>query len=218
MKMLAVEFSSERRSVAVAVAGAAGDVVVLAEAASPDRHRGALRLVDEALRAARLEREAIECLVVGLGPGSYTGIRAAISLAQGWQLARGVRLLGVSSAGCVAAEAQARGVTGRVAVVIDAQRGEFYLAVYDLGPGERQVSGALKLASRAEVEAEAVGGARLIGPEVTNWFAGAGVIHPQAGTLARLAAGRSDFVPGEKLEPVYLRETTFVKAPPSRSV
>ena len=32
--------------------------------------------------------------------------------------------------------------------------------------------------------------------------------------LATLAAGRTDFVSGQKLEPIYLRETTFVKAPP----
>jgi len=34
--------------------------------------------------------------------------------------------------------------------------------------------------------------------------------------LARLAGGRTDFVPGENLEPIYLRETNFVKAPPTR--
>jgi hypothetical protein len=34
--------------------------------------------------------------------------------------------------------------------------------------------------------------------------------------LARLAAARTNFVAGEKLEPVYLREVNFVKSPPSR--
>jgi hypothetical protein len=32
--------------------------------------------------------------------------------------------------------------------------------------------------------------------------------------LARLAVSRRDFVPGEELKPIYLRETTFVKAKP----
>jgi len=36
-----------------------------------------------ALKQAGLEREAIDCIAVGLGPGSYTGIRSAIALAQG---------------------------------------------------------------------------------------------------------------------------------------
>jgi len=87
------------------------------------RSTKALGLVEEALRQAQLEREQIECLAVGLGPGSYTGIRMAIALAQGWQLARPVKLLGISSADCVAAQARAEGVVGHVQVVIDAQRG-----------------------------------------------------------------------------------------------
>ena len=86
------------------------------------RSTNALGLVEEALRQAQLERAQIECLAVGLGPGSYNGIRLAIALAQGWQLARPVKLLGISSAECLAAQAQAEGIFGRVQVVIDAQR------------------------------------------------------------------------------------------------
>ena len=36
--------------------------------------------------------------------------------------------------------------------------------------------------------------------------------------LGHLAKGRRDFVPAEKLEPIYLREARFVKAPPPRMV
>ena len=74
-------------------------------------------------------------IAVGLGPGSYTGIRAAIAMAQGWQLARGVKLLGVSSAEALAAQAQAENIFGRVNLVIDAQRGEFYLATWEISGG-----------------------------------------------------------------------------------
>ncbi len=42
------------------------------------------------------------------------------------------------------------------------------------------------------------------------------MVFPRAATLGQLAAGRADFVSGEKLEPIYLRETKFVKAPPPR--
>ena len=63
----------------------------------------ALALIDHALREARLEREQIDRVAVGLGPGSYAGIRIAIALAQGWQLARKVSLLGISSADCIVA-------------------------------------------------------------------------------------------------------------------
>ena len=56
-------------------------------------------MIESALAEAKIEREQIEVIAVGLGPGSYTGIRAAISVAQGWQLARGVKLLGVEQRG-----------------------------------------------------------------------------------------------------------------------
>jgi len=150
---------------------------------------------------------------VGLGPGSYTGVRTAIALGQGWQLARDVKLLGIGTAETIAAEAQATGITGQVAVVIDAQRGEFYLGVYDLtSTGWRELE-PLRLASAAEVRARNAGGASLIGPEVTAWFPEGRQVSPRAGVLGCLAAGRTNFVAGETLEPIYLRPTAFVKAP-----
>ena len=111
MKILALEFSSPQRSVAVVHGGTAAGRLCLGEAIETGgRATNALGLVEDALRQAQLDREQIECLVVGLGPGSYTGISLAIALAQGWQLARPVKLLGVSSAECLAAQAQAAGV------------------------------------------------------------------------------------------------------------
>jgi tRNA threonylcarbamoyl adenosine modification protein YeaZ len=176
----------------------------------------ALGLVEAALRQAQLDRGQVECLAIGLGPGSYTGIRLAIALAQGWQLATPVKLLGISSAECLAAQAQAEGIVGQVGIVIDAQRNEFYFAVYDVGPGARREIEPLRLATFAEVQARQQAGARLIGPEVTKWFPGGRLVSPRAATLGQLALDRADFVPGERLEPIYLRETRFVKAPPPR--
>jgi tRNA threonylcarbamoyl adenosine modification protein YeaZ len=207
MTILALEFSSPQRSVAVVTAAGAQEVVE-----SGGRSTRALGMIDEALCEARLEREQIECLAVGLGPGSYTGIRAAIALAQGWRLARPVKLLGVSSVECVAAQAQAEGHVGPVAVVIDAQRNEFYLANYELGPAGWRSLQPLRLATLADVQAAEKAGHLLLGPEVTKWFSAGRVAFPRAATLGRIALPRSNFVPGEKLEPIYLRETKFVKA------
>ena len=178
-------------------------------------------MIEDALREAGLEREQIEVLAIGLGPGSYTGIRVALSVAQGWQLASpngGVKLLGISSAECVAAQALAEKISGRVNVVIDAQRNEFYLAAYEISAdGWREIE-PLRILPRAEVESRAGAKEILIGPEVTRWFPNGRMIFPRAAVLGQLALRRGDFVPGEKLEPVYLRETNFVKAPPSRRV
>ena len=179
------------------------------------RSSDALTLVDEALRAAGIEREQVDCLAVGLGPGSYSGIRGAIALAQGWQIAKEARLVGVSSVESLAVQARAEGLAGRVEIVIDAQRQEFYLAGYELGT-ECRACEPLRLASLEDVRERQAAGAILVGPEVNRWFPEARVVMPLAAALGRLAAGRSDFVRGEQLEPVYLRETQFVKAPPPR--
>ncbi len=209
MTILALEFSSARRSVALLRAGAAPVEAV--------RHTGgrgtdALGLIEEALAAAKLSREAIEVIAVGLGPGSYTGLRAAIAVAQGWQLARGVRLLGISSIEALAAQAQAEGIFGRVNLVVDAQRREFYLATWEISRTERREVLPLKISAAAELEAKKLAGETCVGPEMPQ------AVFSTAAQVAILSASRTDFVPGEELVPVYLRDTSFVKAPARRVV
>jgi tRNA threonylcarbamoyladenosine biosynthesis protein TsaB len=213
MTILALEFSSSQRSVAVARAG-----VVLAETGEAGgRATNALGMIGRVLAEAKIAREEIEAMVVGLGPGSYTGIRAAIAVAQGWQLARGVKLLGLSSVTAIAVQAQAEKIFGRVNVVIDAQRGEFYLAAYDVSTSGATEIKPLRIATLAEVQARSQAQEILIGPELAQWFPSGREIGPNAAMLARLAAERNDFTAGEDLTPVYLRETSFIKAPPARA-
>ena len=207
MTILALEFSSERRSVALAREGA-----VLAEAVEQSGGRGtsAFALIEKVLLESKVLRGQVEVIAAGLGPGSYTGIRAAIAIAQGWQLATGVKLLGVSSAEAIAAQAQADKTLGRVNVVIDAQRGEFYLATWEISRDGREEVAPLKIVSAAELLSRQSAGELCLGPEMTP------KIFPRAVMVARLAAGRTNFLTGESLEPIYLRETSFVKAPPPR--
>ncbi len=216
MKILALEFSSDQRSVAVGEFPAGAVLAESLEAGS--REMKPFAMIEAALREARWEREQIECLAVGLGPGSYTGIRVAISLAQGWQLAQGVRLLGISSVDCLAAQAQADGIHGIVSIVIDAQRNEFYLATYEIQAGNSRVLAPLHLATHAEVRERESAGDIFAGPEVNRWFPAGRVLFPRAAMLAQLAAGRTDFVSGDRLEPIYLRKTSFIKAPPPRII
>jgi len=217
MTILALEFSSGQRSVAV-VRRLAGDASFIASEVVETGAGGtrAFGMIEDALREAGLEREQIEVLAIGLGPGSYTGIRVALSVAQGWQLAspdRGVKLLGISSAECVAAQAQAEKISGRVNVVIDAQRNEFYLASYEISAAARKEIEPLRILTRAEVESRAGANEKLIGPEVTRWFPNGRMVFPRAAMLGQLAMNRNDFAAGNQLEPIYLRETNFVKAP-----
>lgn len=178
----------------------------------------AIGMIQAALRDAHLEREQIDCVAVGLGPGSYNGIRAAIAVAQGWQLARNIKLLGVSSVECIAEQARQDGVRKGISVVVDAQRNEFYLAQYDLDETGLNVLQTLRLATLAEVQEIERLGPPVLGPEVTKWFSRGQIVFPRATVLGQLASRRTDFVTGEKLEPIYLRVTTFVKAPPPRII
>jgi tRNA threonylcarbamoyladenosine biosynthesis protein TsaB len=212
MTTLGLEFSSEQRSVAVARDGA----VLGSAMAAGGRETRAFAMIEEALEQAGVRREEVECLALGVGPGSYTGIRIAISIAQGWQLARGIKLLGVSSAECLAEQAKERGLSGIVRIVIDAQRGEFYLAEYQISKGAVQPIEPLRIVSATAIAPDAQ--KVLVGPDVSAADSNAIRMFPEAAVLVRLAADRDDFVPGEKLEPIYLRETTFVKAPPPRTI
>ena len=204
MTILALEFSSEQRSVALA-----RDGIVLAEAVETGGYRvtNAFGLISRVLAQAGISRAAVEAVAVGLGPGSYTGIRAAIAVAQGWQLARGIKLLGVSSAECLAAQAPA--ILGRVNVVIDAQRGEFYLAAWEHSAAGCKAVLPLAIVPAAAIATCQAAGEILVGPGLVP------ATFPHAATVARLAVGLPG-VPACQLEPVYLREPTFVKAPPSR--
>src|SRR6476646_9272422 len=98
MIWLALEFSGPRRSVAVLdyPVSAPGMRMVASRSDVSGDHRniGPLALVEAVLGEARLSPDSVERLVVGLGPGSYTGIRSAIALAQGWHLARGIEIYG----------------------------------------------------------------------------------------------------------------------------
>ncbi|MGH7970014.1 MAG: tRNA (adenosine(37)-N6)-threonylcarbamoyltransferase complex dimerization subunit type 1 TsaB [Limisphaerales bacterium] len=217
MKILALEFSSPQRSVAAFEAGGLGAPENVAEAIETGGiSTKSFAMIDGVLREAGWEREQIGCIAIGLGPGSYTGIRTAIAIAQGWELATEVKLIGVSSIDCVAAQAQSDGVTGRIAVVVDAQRREFYTAAYELTRDSWRAAEPVRLVTEPEMHARAKGAEVVVGPEVTNWFAGGKTVFPRAAILARLANEETTFIRGEQLEPIYLRATTFVKAPPPR--
>ena len=128
MKILALEFSSEQRSVAVVENG-----TVLGEAReTAGKHTQAFALIEQALAQAGLEREQIECVAVGLGPGSYMGTRIAIAIAQGWQLARGVKTAGINSA--EAAARQGSGVPEAHTIALLAQEQGAFVSADKLEP------------------------------------------------------------------------------------
>jgi tRNA threonylcarbamoyladenosine biosynthesis protein TsaB len=202
MIILALEFSSERRSVAVA----RGENV-LAEVAEENSGRmtHAFEMIENVLAAAKMEREEIETIAIGRGPGSYTGIRGAIALAQGWQLAHGITICGVNSAEAIAAQAQAKFYMGEVNVAIYAQRGEFYLGIWKISASTREEILPLKIISAEEIEKRKMAGEIFVGPKFGK------ILFPRATEVAQLAVAKNNFVRGENLTPIYLRAPNFVK-------
>ena len=81
----------------------------------------------------RLQPGNFELLVVGVGPGSFTGIRAGLAAAKGLALPRAVPIRAVNSFDVLAVTAlPALPATCRQMCVIgDARRGEIYSALYD---------------------------------------------------------------------------------------
>ena len=117
----------------------------------------------------------------------------------------------------MAAQAQAERVFGRVDMIVDAQRNEFYLAAYEISAESWKAIEPLRIVTADEIQSRAEAREILAGPEVIRWFPGGRTLFPRAAALARLADRREDFVAGEKLEPIYLRESNFVKTPLRKS-
>lgn len=89
---------------------------------------GLLAAIDGLLREVRWELERVELLAVGVGPGSFTGLRIGLASLKAMAFARELPLWPVSSLKTIA-----RGVgpvEGLVVPVVDARRGEVYAGAY----------------------------------------------------------------------------------------
>ena len=134
MVMLALDTSTPTGSVAV---GRNGEVLAESllrvrathsEAVLPEIHRV---LTDCGLGASDLQ-----AVIVGGGPGSFTGVRIAASLAKGMCHARDLELFSFSSLAAVAVGA---GCDGPVCAMFDARRGQVYAAGYRVGDGIKEL-------------------------------------------------------------------------------
>ena len=128
-------------STVVNVGLARGDQV-LAQATIADRMAHAERLmpaVRDCLSQAGVRMADLAQIVVGLGPGPFTGLRVGVVTAQVLASVAGVQLHGVCSLDALAAQFAAESPPGEFVVVTDARRREVYWASY--APDGRRTSG-----------------------------------------------------------------------------
>lgn len=101
----------------------------------PAHARELLPAVSEAMRRADSEIDDLAAIAVGVGPGSFTGLRIGIATARALASAAGLPLRPVSSLAALAAGIEEGGPgKGLLALpLIDARRGELFAALYEGG-------------------------------------------------------------------------------------
>lgn len=132
MKLLAFDTSTERLSVAVQH----GSRQWLREGAGgPQASSTLIATVLELLAEAELPLTSLDALAFGRGPGSFTGLRTACSVAQG--LAFGARLpvLAIDSLLAVAESCRLAQGSTHVLAVLDARMSQIYHAAWAWSPG-----------------------------------------------------------------------------------
>ena len=221
--MLGVECSTSRCSVAI---GDATFVEELAQDTPREHHALILPMVAELLESCHVALRDLEAIAFGCGPGSFTGLRIAASIAQGLAFGADLQVLPVSSHTALAAtavESITDAAVTRLLVATDAHMGEIYWALYGVDGSAIHTLRADQLASAGAWRPE-----QLCAPSTTLLVGDAWELHPQlraaqarycagmkpeARQIVRLAAAMplSARLPPEQAEPVYVRGVSVWK-------
>ncbi len=127
MKILALETATLAGSAALVEGGR-----ILAESnLAPGRTHSSTLLpeIQKVLQEAGMSATDLDIVAVGLGPGSFTGLRIGLAIAKGLAWAAGKPLVGVPTLDAMARAVQP-GDGGIICPVIDARKGQVYAAMY----------------------------------------------------------------------------------------
>lgn len=129
MNLLAFDTSTEALSAAVLKGG----VLVAEDSAAGGAHASAslIPVLQSLLARAGLRVSDLDAIVFGRGPGSFTGLRTACAVAQGFGFASNVPVLGIDTLLAIAEEAHSRSGAQRVVALLDARMNEVYAARYE---------------------------------------------------------------------------------------
>jgi tRNA threonylcarbamoyladenosine biosynthesis protein TsaB len=214
MNVLAIDTATEQCSVALLTADRQWSRVQPTPRAHADL---ILPMVADLLRDAELSLQGIDCLAFGRGPGSFTGVRIAASVAQGLALSCNLPVVAVSDLAAVALQLSAlRPAAATALICMDARMGEVYWARYRVaGSAELpELLGQEQVGPPGEVTGAADAGAGTgwaAYPQLGVRYPDMDVEHllPQALHIAQLgrmeyAAGRA--VHAAQAQPIYVRD------------
>jgi tRNA threonylcarbamoyl adenosine modification protein YeaZ len=194
---LALDTSSSTGSIAL---GNDKVVVQSIEFKGPQRHSASLF---PALVRLGIPRLKLRRIIVGIGPGSFSGIRVSLAAAQGIALAQGgIPVVGICSAYSVAMQ---RKEVLRLGVFADAKRREAFCTAFNQGQLEKETY-LIPMAELAEHAAKfnlAVSAEPLPGIKTQ--------VYPRARDLLGLPENLSGWVTQQPIEPIYLREPVAAK-------
>ncbi|WP_150539747.1 tRNA (adenosine(37)-N6)-threonylcarbamoyltransferase complex dimerization subunit type 1 TsaB [Actinobacillus vicugnae] len=226
--ILAIDTATEACSVALLHNGQLTSLDEL----SPRTHtQRILPMVDELLTQTNISLKQVDALAFGRGPGSFTGVRVGVGIAQGLAMGANLPVVPVSNLLAMAQAAYEKTGATNVVALIDARMNEVYFAQYErVGQSWQeivveQVCAPEKAISQMQVKDSIV----VVG---TGWaaypqFAEANlplvvsdIILPSAKsmiTLANAAVEQGSVLSALEIEPVYLRnEVTWEKLPHKR--
>ena len=144
LNILALETSSQHCSVALqyATQSSSGELHIATrlDSSALSHSRSLLALINDVLQEANLSLAELDAIAVARGPGSFTGLRIGIAVAQGLAFGHQLPVLPISSLAAVAYNAftywgkQAASIPTVEAVLatMDARMGEAYCGWYDL--------------------------------------------------------------------------------------
>ncbi len=215
MRILALETSSS----AASIAALDGDSLLLEIDLDPQR-RSACTLapgIKALLAQVGWTPAQVELVAVGIGPGSFTGLRLGVMTAKAFAFATESAILGVGTLDAIAARAE---TSGAICAAIDAQRDEVYCGVFTREPsGDVRAAGSIAIKAAERWVAELPTDSMATGPALvkladqlppSTLVAPRELWLPSAAVVGRLAALRAQ--PGARddlwqLAPLYLRRS-----------
>ncbi len=128
MNILALETSSTVCSIALYWDG---DIVSKQVIDANQHAKVILPMIDELLAIAQTNLKQLDAIAFGAGPGSFTGLRIATSVAQGLALAHNLPVIAISSLQALAQHAYRLFHYPRVIAAIDARQNEIYAGIFE---------------------------------------------------------------------------------------